>query len=144
MRLNLREALEYLKNTGFELSERTYFRYKKKVESLKWQRLQHAANLFTQQHLEKMDRLELIDQLMWKCFQEEKSPYKKSCILEKNANIQVYISNYYDATSFVLRCRTKTDVIAAKEEFTVAEQSTIKGMTPFSGEDYNKNSNMLV
>ena len=35
MRLNLREALEYLKNTGFELSERTYFRYKKKVESMK-------------------------------------------------------------------------------------------------------------
>ena len=37
-RLNLREALEYLKITGFELSERTYFRYKKKVESMKWQR----------------------------------------------------------------------------------------------------------
>ena len=35
MRLNLREALQHLKNTGFELSERTYFRYKKKVESMK-------------------------------------------------------------------------------------------------------------
>ena len=51
MRLNLREALKYLKNDGFDISERTYFRYKKKVESMKWERLKHYANLFTSQHL---------------------------------------------------------------------------------------------
>ena len=31
----------------------------------------------------------------------------------------------------------KTDIIKEKEEFTVAEQSTIKRITPFSGEDFN-------
>lgn len=77
IRLNLREALEYLKNTGFELSERTYFRYKKKVESMKWQRLIHVANLFTEQHLRRLDKLELVEELMWKNYHEEKSPSKK-------------------------------------------------------------------
>jgi hypothetical protein len=77
MRLNLREALEYLKNAGFELSERTYFRYKKKVESMKWQRLIHAAYLFTEQHLQRLDKLELVEELMWKNYHEEKSPSKK-------------------------------------------------------------------
>lgn len=147
MRLNLREALEYLKNAGFDISERTYFRYKKKVESMKWERLKHYANLFTTQHLERIDMLELIERLMWKCFEEEKSPFKKTIILEKIANVQPFISNYYDATQFVIQSRMSTDIIGQgrqekeKEEFTVAEQSTIKRMTPFSGEDYNKNDN---
>jgi hypothetical protein len=143
MRLNLKEALEYLKNTGFDISERTYFRYKKKVESMKWERLKHYANLFTSQHLERIDRLELIERLMWKCFEEEKSPFKKTIILEKIANFQPFISNYYDSTTFVLQSRMKTDIIKEKEkgEFSVAEQSTIKRMTPFSGEDYNNGDN---
>lgn len=144
MRLNLKEALNYLKNTaGFDISERTYFRYKKKVESMKWERLKHYANLFTSQHLERIDRLELIEQLMWKCFEEEKSPFKKTIILEKIASVQPYISNYYDSTTFVLQSRMKRDIIKdkEKEKFTVAEQSTIKRTTPFSGEDYNNYNN---
>lgn len=108
---------------------------------MKWQRLVHAANLFTEQHLQRLDKLELIEQLMWKCFQEEKSPFKKTCILEKIANVQPFISNYYDATQFVLSSRLKTDIIAnpekpALEKFTTEEQRTIKSMTPLSGQDY--------
>ena len=141
MRLNLREALEYLKNTGFDISERTYFRYKKKVESMKWERLKHYANLFTSQHLKRIDRLELIEQLMWKCFEDEKSPFKRTIILEKIASVQPFISNYYDSTQFVLQSRMSTDIIKDKEEFTPSEQSVIKSMTPFSGEDYNKYDN---
>jgi hypothetical protein len=80
MRLNLREALEYLKNTGFELSERTYFRYKKKVESMKWQRLIHAANLFTEQHLQRLDKLELVEELMWKIITKRNRRLRKLAI----------------------------------------------------------------
>ena len=38
----------------------------------------------------------------------------------------------------------KADIIAEKQEFGAAEQSTIKPMTPFSGEDYNNNSYTIV
>lgn len=142
MRMHTDEALSYLKDCGFKMARRSYFRYKKKVESMKWQRLVHAANLFTEQHLQRLDKLELIEQLMWKCFQEENSPFKKTCILEKIANVQPFISNYYDATQFVLSCRLKTDIIAnpekpALEKFTTEEQRTIKSMTPLSGQDYS-------
>ena len=66
---------------------------------------------------------------------------KKSCILEKIANVQPFISNYYDATTYVLSCQLKTDVITnpektALDKFTSEEQKIIKIMTPFSGRDY--------
>jgi hypothetical protein len=44
---------------------------------MKWQRLIHAANLFTEQHLRRLDKLELVEELMWKNYHEEKSPSKK-------------------------------------------------------------------
>ena len=81
MRLNLRESISYLKDAGFDISERTYYRYKRKVESLKWQRLMHISNLFTDQHLQRMDKLELIEQLMWKEYHQEKPPAKRVSIL---------------------------------------------------------------
>jgi hypothetical protein len=105
MKMHTDEALTYLKDCGFKMARRSYFRYKKKVESMKRERLVHAANLFTEQHLQKLDKLELIEELMWKCYHEEKSPFKKTVILEKIANVQPFISNYYDATTLVLQNR---------------------------------------
>ncbi len=39
MRLNTKHSLQYMKDAAHEMCERTYFRQKKKVESLKWGRL---------------------------------------------------------------------------------------------------------
>jgi hypothetical protein len=115
MKLQPTEALNYLHECGVKIGKRTYYYYKKKVESLKWERLIQVANLFT---------------------------FKKSCILEKIANVQPFISNYYDAIRFVLKSRLKTDVIAGTQskpqfenKFTYEEQKTIKRMTPFSGSE---------
>ncbi|MGB5090754.1 MAG: hypothetical protein WBN72_07405 [Nitrososphaeraceae archaeon] len=105
------KALEYLKNTGIEISERTYFRCKKHIEATKWQRLYRIAELFTDQHLQRIDRLELVESLMWKNYEQEKSPYKKVEILTSIVNMQPYLSNYYGATRFVLEKRLKIDPI---------------------------------
>ena len=78
------KALEYLKDVGIDISKRTYFRCKKKVEATKWQRLYRIAELFTDQHLQRIDRLELVESLMWKNYDAEKSPYKKVDILSFN------------------------------------------------------------
>ena len=95
MKLNSPQALDYLKRNGIEMSERTYFRCKKRIEELKWQRLYHIAEFFTEQHLERIDRLELVESLMWDNYHEEKSPFKKVEILTSIVNMQPYLSNYY-------------------------------------------------
>jgi hypothetical protein len=71
----------------------------------------HAANLFTHQHLQRMDRLELIEKLMWKHYDEEPSPSRKVGILQAILSMQPYLSGYYDATTYVIARRLRTDVI---------------------------------
>jgi hypothetical protein len=78
MKMSPMKALEYLKVVGVDISKRTYFRCKKKVESTKWQRLYSIAEHFTDQHLQRIDRLELIESLMWKNYDTGKKPTQKS------------------------------------------------------------------
>jgi hypothetical protein len=111
MQMNPMKALEYLKGVGIDISKRTYFRCKKKVEATKWQRLYHIAEQFTDQHLQRIERLQLIESLMWKNYDAEKSPYKKVDILSSIVNMQPFLSNYYGATRFVLEKRLKIDPI---------------------------------
>jgi hypothetical protein len=106
-----KQALEYLKGLGITMSERTYFRCKKKVEASKWQRLMHIAEFFTEQHLQRIDRLELVEKLMWDNYENESSPFKKVNILYSIVQMQPFLSNYYGATRFVLERRLKIDPI---------------------------------
>ena len=46
MRLTEKEALEYLKDTGFEMSDTTWYREKNKLENMKLDRLYHIAKLW--------------------------------------------------------------------------------------------------
>jgi hypothetical protein len=43
---------------------------------------------------------------MWGEYNKEESPFRRASILEKIANIQPYLSNYYDTTKEVMRDRT--------------------------------------
>jgi hypothetical protein len=135
MRLNIRQALQFLKHEGFDMCERTYCRHKKKVESMKLDRLVHTANLFTEQHLQRLDKLELVEELMWRNYHDEKSPSKRVGILQAIVSMQPYLSNYYGATTFVLARRLKTDVIQAEqvEGLNKEEQDSLRDMTPLSG-----------
>ena len=58
MQMNTKKALEYLKEEAIEMSERTYFRCKKKVENKVAKTLPYSE-IFTDQHLERIDRLEV-------------------------------------------------------------------------------------
>lgn len=111
MRLNEKQALFFLKQNGIDISRRTYFRCKKKVEGMKWQRLVHIAELFTDQHLQRIDKLELVEHLMWTEYEKEQSLFKRVEILSYIVNMQPYLSNYYGATRFVLEKRLKIDPI---------------------------------
>jgi hypothetical protein len=104
MRLNTKQSLEYLKEHGYEMNERKFFRQKKKVDGLKLKRLYHIAKIgFEEQHLERIDQLKLIQHLMWKDYNACKDPYQRSKILILIASIQPYLSSYYEATHFVAK-----------------------------------------
>lgn len=103
MRLSTLEALAYLKANNNEMTERNYFYIKKKLEERKLHRLYEIAKIgFVDQHLERIDQLELIQKLMWQNFHLEQDPYKKNRILKDIAEIQPYLSAYYEATKWVM------------------------------------------
>lgn len=57
-----------------------------------------AKVAYEEQHLERIDRMEMIENQMWLCYWREKDHSKKVKILAEIANIQPYISSYYEAT----------------------------------------------
>jgi hypothetical protein len=109
MRLHVIQALQYLKDCGYEMSRPKYFRQKKKIESMKMERMRHIALYFQDQHMDRIDKCETVEKLMWKNYHEEKSPYKKVTILGEIITMQSWLSGYYDAARFVLEQRVKTE-----------------------------------
>lgn len=104
MRLTEKEALEYLRNAGFEMSDTTWYREKKLLEEMKLKRLYDIAKIgFEDQHLQRIDICELIQKLMWQNVKEEKDPYKRNHILKEILSLQPLLSNYYEATKDVMK-----------------------------------------
>ena len=107
MRFHAPEALVYLKDLGTEMGLSTYYRYRKKVEAMKLERMQFIAEHFQELHLEKIDRLELIDRLMWQEYEKETQPYRRVKIFETIANAQATVSGYYESTTIALEISAK-------------------------------------
>ena len=104
MRLNTNQALKHLEELGHPISRATYFRHRKRLEEMKLRRLYHIAKIgFQDQHLERIDKCEMIERLMWQNFREEKSPFKRNLILRDIIGIQPYLSSYYEATENVMK-----------------------------------------
>jgi hypothetical protein len=103
MRLNTKQSLVYLKEVGFDVSERTYFREKRKIESLKLKRLYHIAQIgFQDQHLERIDTIELCLKFMWENYNKEQDPFKKFQMAKDIILVQPYLSTYYEATKDII------------------------------------------
>ena len=99
MRLDFTTALDYVKHCGFPMKVRTYYRHKKKIQDMKLERLHFIAKVaYEEQHLERVDRMELIEHQMWINYWKEQDRYKKVRILVEIVNVQPYISTYYEAT----------------------------------------------
>ena len=110
MNLHENEALEYLKDKGFKVSLDTYYRYKRKIKNSRFERLSLIAKTqFIDQHLDRISNLELINKEMWVLYRNEKDNFKKAQILEKIAELQTYISPYYDASRYVMEQSIKNE-----------------------------------
>ena len=112
MRLTETKALEYLANPdiGFSMSKRTFYREKNKIKKLTFQRLSLIAQQgFQDQHIERIDNLELIHKLMWKEYHLCTSAYQRAQILKDIRDMQPYLSAYYDATRDVMEKSSSTE-----------------------------------
>jgi hypothetical protein len=69
---------------------------------MKLQRLYFIAKHFQEQHLEKLDRIELIENLMWQNYHIETDPTKKVKILSTIVETQPYLTSFYEAATYVI------------------------------------------
>jgi predicted Fe-Mo cluster-binding NifX family protein len=64
MKLLPQAALQYLHDAGVNISHATFFRVRKRIEEMKNKRLEYIAQHFGELHMEKIDRLDLIEKMM--------------------------------------------------------------------------------
>ncbi|HSF51075.1 MAG TPA: hypothetical protein VLA74_09980 [Nitrososphaeraceae archaeon] len=128
MRLNEKQSLAYLKEMGFEISPKTFYNDKRKVENLKLKRLYHIAQIgFQDQHLERIDNTELCLKLMWENYNKEQDPFKRFQMLKDMIMVQPYLSSYYGTTKLIVE----------KQQ----EQNEIESNNIFINDEEFKNSN---
>lgn len=110
MRLTEKESLSHLKDNGFEISANHFYRLKRQIQESRFDRLSLIAKQgFVDQHLERIDQLELINKESWKLYNETKDTFKKALILKKIAELQTYISPYYDESRYVMEQSIKKE-----------------------------------
>ena len=108
MKLSEKESLAYLRSRDYEISVQHLYRLKKEIKESRFDRLALIAkSQFVDQHLERIDQLELVNQEMWKCY--IKKDYKAMDALLKIAELQTYISPYYEASKWVMEESIKKD-----------------------------------
>ncbi len=108
MRLNTAESLVYIRTRGIDIAERTYFKYKEKVDSSTWDRAESIAKGgLLEQHMQRIDNLETIEHEQWLSLNMEKNPNNRSQILERIAVLQPYITAMYDYTRAIMEKQTE-------------------------------------
>jgi len=101
--LNETESIKYLADRGFKISARYLYKLKKKVKENRFSRLALIAKeQFQDQHIQRIENLEVIQKEYWKLYRLEKKIINKASILQKIAELQTYISSYYQASRMVL------------------------------------------
>ena len=110
MKFSEKESMQYLADKGFKISVPQFYVLKRKIKASRFDRLSLIAKQgFVDQHLERIDQLELINKEYWKLYNTEKDNFKKVLILEKIAELQTYISPYYDASRYVMEQSIKNE-----------------------------------
>jgi len=117
LRLKEKEALSYLKDRGFNIGQATLYRLKKEVKESAYSRLNSIGSQeFLTQHIERIDTLKTIHNELWANYHLEKVPTKKANILMQIAEVQQYLSSYYDSTQYVMQQAARHKQQESKKE----------------------------
>jgi hypothetical protein len=118
MKLSEKESLEYLSSRGYDISKQYLYKLKKHIKESRFDRLALIAKEgFVDQHLQRIDQLELVNQEMWARYRER--DYKAMDALLKIAELQTYISPYYEASKWIMEESIKDDKQQQKKDNTV-------------------------
>lgn len=108
LNISEKDSLAYLADRGYKISHDTFYRLKSEIKDNTTERLNLiASEEFMAQHLERIDMLKTIQTELWSNYHLEKNPSKKANILMQIADLQQYISSYYDSTRYVLQQAVK-------------------------------------
>jgi hypothetical protein len=103
--------LSYLSDRGYDISRAELYSLKQEVQASTHTRLNKiASSEFMAQHLERIETLKTVHNELWNQYHVEKSPINKSKILMNIAEIQQYLSSYYDSTQYVMQQAAKHKV----------------------------------
>ena len=104
LNISEKESLSYLKDRGYSISPAEFYRIKNEIKESTQERMNLIASTeFLQQHIERIGMLKTIQKEMWANYHLEKNPSKKANILMQIAELQTYLSSYYDSTRYVLQ-----------------------------------------
>jgi hypothetical protein len=115
------EALRYLLDKGYPLTNITYRRIKHHILEDRTNRLNSIANNgYIDAHLDTIDNLNHIKKEMWLNYDKEQRPYSKVEILTQIANLEPYLSEYYALTKKVIEDKARNNIktIVSKSQIT--------------------------
>lgn len=106
MRLKGKDAIAYLQAHGITISIQHYYKVKGQIEKNKLKRLHEIGQFgFEDQHLDRIDNLELVQELLWKNYWKVHlgKPDVALRILREIREMQPYLSAYYEATKYIIQ-----------------------------------------
>jgi len=95
-------ALQYLKEQGYEMHKATYYRTLARIEVESGKRLYEIAKYQKERHRARIDKLEVIEKLMWKNYNKCDDSAKCVRILKEIREMQVYLSAFDQGTAGVI------------------------------------------
>ena len=106
MRLKGNDAIVFLQAHGVTISLQHYYKVKGKLDKDKLKRLHEIGQFgFEDQHLDRIDNLELVQELLWKNYWKVHlgKPDVALRILREIREMQPYLSAYYEATKHIIQ-----------------------------------------
>lgn len=106
MRLSYPEALAWLKTQDYQMAITTYKKHLADIHRIKdFTILQIASRGLFEQHMERIQNLELVLKLSWRNYHKlsMKDEFKSQKVLDSIAMQQPLLSQYYEATKFILK-----------------------------------------
>jgi hypothetical protein len=104
LNISEKESLQYLEDRGYSISRAEFYTLKNQIKESTSERLNLIASTeFLSQHLERLDMLKTIQKEMLANYHLEQNPSKRANILMQIAELQQYLSSYYDSTRYVLQ-----------------------------------------
>ena len=118
MHLNRYQAVQYLKDTDYPMSERTWYRWRLYLNKTIIDRLYQVAQYeFPEQHQESIEEIKAARKKMWENVWKVKDPFKQNIMMQNLLNTLPLKSEYYLASKGVIEHKP--------EENNTIQESTI-------------------